>query len=98
MTDVSNAAMSLLMAIGLLLVTLKTVSLVAARALIYAGAGILCAHAIGIKVVAPISAAAADTLSLITLCLMAAMIVFVAGRGLVRTVQKDKSAASEVVG
>ena len=97
MTDVSNAATSLLMAIGLLLVALKSFPLVVARAFIYAGAGILCAHAIGIKVVAPISTAGADTLSLITFCLLAAMIAFVAGRGLLRTIQKDKSPASGAV-
>ncbi len=97
MTDVSFAVMSLLMAIGLMLVAVKAVPLFTGRALVYAGVGILCAHAIGVQIVAPISEARADSLSWIALLFMAAMIVFLSGRGLLRIVQKDRSAASEAV-
>ena len=97
MTDISIAVMSLLMAVGLMLGAVKAIPLFAGRALIYAGVVILCAHAIGIKIVAPISSAAADTLGQIAFLLMAAMIVFLSGRGLIRIIQNEKSTASEAV-
>lgn len=96
MTDVTFAVMSLLMAVGLVLVVVKSVPLFAGRALIYAGVAILCAHAIGIKIVAPISLATADSLSWIAFLLMAAMIAFLSGRGLIRIIQ-EKSPASKAV-
>ncbi|WP_341632949.1 hypothetical protein [Sphingomonas agri] len=94
MADVTFAVMSILTAVGLLLVVLKPVPISTGRAFIYAGAATLCAHAIGVKIVAPIPEAAADKLSWVTLFGMAAMIFLVAGRGLVRTVRKDNPAAS----
>jgi uncharacterized membrane protein YgdD (TMEM256/DUF423 family) len=96
MTDVSVTVMSLLMAVGLLLVALKPVPLPTGRAFIYAGIAILCAHAIGLRIVAPVKEATAETVGWITLFLMIGMIAFLAGRGLVRTVQKNKSASSEL--
>jgi hypothetical protein len=96
MTDVSFAVMGLLMAIGLLIAAVTAFPLLAGRAFIYAGIAILCSHAIGIKIVAPISVTAADTVSWISLALMAAMVMFLAGRGLGRTAQKKRTAASEV--
>jgi hypothetical protein len=95
MTDVSFAVMSLLMAAGLVLVAMKALPLFTGRALIFAGAAILCVHAIGIRIVAPISPAAADVLSWIAFFLMAAMTVFLSVRGLVRIIQKERSPASE---
>ena len=97
MTDVSFAVMSLLTAVGLMLVVAKVVPLFAGRAFICAGAVVLCVHAIGIKIVAPISSEAADTLSWIAFLLMAAMIVFLSGRGLIRIIRQEKSTASEAV-
>ena len=97
MTDVSFAVMSLLMAVGLMFVVVRVVPVFAGKALIYAGAVILCAHAIGIKIVAPISSATADTLSWIAFSLMAGMIVLLSGRGLIRVIQKEKSPVSEPV-
>ncbi len=92
MTDVSFAVMTLLMAVGGLLVALKAVPLLAGRAFIYAGALVLCARAIGIKVVALISAGAGETLSWTSFCLMAAIVLFLTARGLARTARTDKSA------
>jgi hypothetical protein len=97
MTDVSFAVMSLLMAVGLTLVAMKAAPLFLGRAFICAGAIVLCAHAIGIKIVAPISSVTADNLGWIALLLMAAMVVFLSGRGLIGIIRQEKSTASEVV-
>lgn len=96
MPDMSLSVMSLLMALGLFLVALKPVPRRTGIAFLYAGSAILCAHPIGVKIVAPIGETTAETVSWITVFLMVGMIVFSAGRGLVRTARRDRPAPSQV--
>ena len=94
MTDVSITVMSLLTATGLLLVALKHAPLSAGRSLVFAGVAVLCAHAIGLRIVAPIEQDTADAADWITLLLMVGICIFVAGRGLVRTLRGNKPATA----
>jgi hypothetical protein len=65
-TDISFAVMNLLMSVGIVVVTWDAAHRFVGRAFIYAGTAILCLHAIGIRIVAPISQGGADALLWIT--------------------------------